>query len=143
MCFSIDKTLSFDILLPRQHSYTRKIHNGYRKVVCTIGRVNMVTFRSYFKEYTIIPKRACVRYYQDRFGHYVHHNRDGDELVHVESAQFSTDQWHARLLLLQPDCLAPSWREVRMVDGLEHPTFSDATKARGLLGTRGNCYNHC
>jgi hypothetical protein len=98
----------------------------------------MATFRSYFEEYTITqkqPKRACVKYYQDRFGHYVHHNRDGDKRVHVESSKFGTDQWHARLLLLQWDCFARSWKEVRMVDGLEHPTFSDASKARGLLDT--------
>jgi hypothetical protein len=98
----------------------------------------MVTFRSYFEEYTITqkqPKRACVTYYQDSFGNSVHHNRHCDKLVHVEAAKFGTDQWHARLLLLQPDCFARSWKEVRMVDGVEHPTFSDASKARGLLDT--------
>jgi hypothetical protein len=97
---------------------------------------NMVAFRSYFEEYTVTPKQLKrVTYHQDGFGNYVHHNCGGDKLVHVESAKFGTDQWHARLLLLQPDCFARSWKEVRTVDGIEHPTFSDATKARGLLDT--------
>jgi hypothetical protein len=65
----------------------------------------------------------------------VHHNRDGNKLVHVEAAKFGTDQSYARLLLLQPDCFPRSWKEVRMVDSVEHPTFSDATKACGLLDT--------
>jgi hypothetical protein len=98
----------------------------------------MVTFRSYFEEYTVTqkqPKCACVTYYQDSFGNYVHHNYDGDKLVDVEAAKFGINQWHSRLLLLQPDCFARSWKEVRMVDGVEHPTFSYATKAHGLLDT--------
>jgi hypothetical protein len=59
--------------------------------------------------------------------------RDGDKLVNVEPAKFGTYQWQARLLLLQPDCLARSWHEVRTVDVIEYETFADATKALGLL----------
>jgi hypothetical protein len=41
-----------------------------------------------------------------------------------------------RLLLLQKDCFAHSWKDLRTVDDIVCDTFADATNARGLLNSQ-------
>ena len=86
------------------------------------------------------PKRA--EFYRDytamvedeAAGNYVYKRADpGAHLVFVMTARMQTPQFFARLLMLQPDCRARLWEQLRTVDGDLLQTFAAAASALGLL----------
>jgi hypothetical protein len=95
-----------------------------------------VPFRTYFEAYIVAPKPPSrCPHHLDNYGAFVSLRQRKATLVHVGTAPFNAPQWHTRLLLLQQDCLARSWREVRTVDNVVCESFSEATNALGLLDT--------
>jgi hypothetical protein len=66
--------------------------------------------------------------------HWVARRADrGVRLTHIKPAPFNTEAIHARLLLMQPDCVATSCKELRTVDDTVYETYAEAAKERGLL----------
>ena len=95
-----------------------------------------VAFRDYFQRYIVTKDRPrTCECSEDANGWYVHERSNPEEhLVHVKQAyKINSEQFFARLLLLQPDCFARCWEDVRTVDGTVHPDFHAAARARGLL----------
>jgi hypothetical protein len=106
----------------------QRYHTDVEKWFARPATCERASFRKYFEEYMVTdtePRR--VAHIRDAFGNCVYRRqRGGDVLVHVASAKINTPQWHARLLLLQPDCLARSWEAVRTHLGTVHASFAGA-----------------
>lgn len=67
---------------------------------------------------------------RDNLGNYVKACTGAQRhLTRVQPAPFNTELFWARLLLLQPDCVATSCEDLKTVDGDFHTTFASATSA--------------
>lgn len=93
-----------------------------------------MNFRTYFDKCTISKKAAQTESHRDNLNNYVRRRQAHDRhLVRIEPAKFNTETFHARLLIMQFDCLATTWEELRTVDGDLCDTFAEAARKRGLL----------
>jgi hypothetical protein len=98
-----------------------------------------VNIRTYFDDFRVHDQRPKTLecWLDNGVGskqHWVARRADkGGRLTHIKPAPFNTGVFHARLLLMQPDCVATSWKELRTVDDTVYETYAEAAKKRGLL----------